>query len=124
MVAAVVFLVWAHHGSAPSGVLAAQDIAAKLIILSVLVTASTWCGRNYRALKHLSVLNRHKALSLRTMQAFVAAAGDDSTKSAVLLETTRTIFSAGVTGYIDTKDGGDESTLKVVEIAKTLGTKS
>ncbi len=45
------------------------------------------------------------------------------TKNAVLLEATRAIFSAGATGYIEAKDAEDSS-LKIVEIAKGLSSKS
>ena len=97
---------------------------AKLIILTLLLTAATWCGRTYKALKHLAVVNRHRSLSLKTLNAFSAAAGDELTKNAVLLEATRAIFSAGATGYIDAKDGQDDSSsLRIVEIAKGLGTR-
>lgn len=99
----------------------AQAIGAKLIIVTLLLTAATWCGRNYKAQKHLAAVNRHRSLSLRTLKAFSAAASDDLTKNAVLLEATRAIFGAGSTGYLDGKDGSDDSSLKIVEIAKGFG---
>ncbi len=68
----------------------------------------------------MSTLNRHRALSLRTLKAFSAAASDDQTKNAVLLEATRAVFSAGQTGYLDSAGGG-ESPMKIIEIAKSIG---
>jgi hypothetical protein len=109
-------------GAQLSGAQVAQIIGSKLIIVSMLLTAATWCGKNFRALKHLAVVNRHRALSLRTLKAFSSAAGDELTKNAVLLEATRAIFSAGATGYIDGKDAEDSS-LKIVEIAKGFGSR-
>ena len=61
-----------------------QKISTKLVILALLLTASVWCGRNYKALKHLATINRHRALSIQTLQAFSAAAADTQTKDAVL----------------------------------------
>jgi hypothetical protein len=101
-----------------------QVIAAKLVILSILIGAATWCGGIYKALRHQTSANRHRALSLRTLQAFVKAGSDDQTKNAVLMEACRAVFLGGHTGYLDGKGGGvDESSLKVIEIAKTLSGK-
>lgn len=99
-----------------------QRFGGKVAALVVLFTATLWCGRTYKALKHLSTVNRHRALSLQTFQAFSHAASDDGTKDAVLMEATRAIFGSTPTGYLDTK-GGSDSELKIVEIAKTLGSK-
>jgi len=99
-----------------------QRFGGKLAALVVLFTATLWCGRTYKALKHLSTVNRHRALSLQTFQAFSQAASNDVTKDAVLMEATRAIFGSTATGYLDSK-GGAESDLKIVEIAKTLGSK-
>ena len=89
----------------------------------VLFTATLWCGKTFKALKHLSTVNRHRALSLQTFQAFSHAASDDPTKDAVLMEATRAIFGSTPTGYLDAK-GGSESDLKIIEIARTLGGKA
>lgn len=108
-------------GDDTSGVI--QRFGGKLAALVVLFTATLWCGKTYKALKHLSTVNRHRALSLQTFQAFSHAASDDATKDAVLMEATRAIFGSTPTGYLESK-GGSESDLKVVEIAKTIGSKS
>jgi len=98
----------------------AQVIVSKLIILSMLVTASVWCGKNYRILQHLATLNKHRSLSIRTLQAFVAAASDEQTKNAVLLEANRAVFSSGGTGYLD-GSSDKESPITIIELAKNLG---
>jgi len=100
-----------------------QVVIAKIIILSMLITATSWCAGIYKALRHLASVNRHRALSLRTLKAFSASASDEQTKNAVLLEATRAVFSSGSTGYLDGKDPGPDSTLKIVEVAKLLGSK-
>ncbi len=98
-----------------------QKIASKVIALSVLATATIWCGRMYKALRHQAVTNRHRALALQTFQAFSAAATDDQTKNAVLLETTRSIFALQATGLVDRSE--EESSTSVIEIAKAATSK-
>lgn len=99
-----------------------QKLSTKLFILALLITATIWCGRNYKALKHLATINRHRALSLRTLQAFAAAAADPQAKDAVLLEATRAVFGSVPTGFID--GGSGDGDLKVVEIARSVLPKS
>ena len=99
-----------------------QRLSTKLFILALLITATVWCGRNYKALKHLATINRHRALSLRTLQAFAAAAADAQAKDAVLLEATRAVFGNVPTGYIE--GIGQDGDLKVIEIARSVLPKS
>ncbi|OFX10254.1 MAG: hypothetical protein A2516_08495 [Alphaproteobacteria bacterium RIFOXYD12_FULL_60_8] len=113
----------AYHSSDLGKAQLVQVIAAKLVILSILIGASTWCGGIYKALRHQTSVNKHRAMSLRTLQAFVKAGSDDQTKNAVLMEACRAVFVGGNTGYLDGKGGSDESSLKVIEIAKTLSGK-
>jgi hypothetical protein len=100
-----------------------QKIVSKFIILSMFLTSTFWCGRVYKALMHQSALNRHRALSLRTFQAFSAAASDVQTKDAVLLETTRSIFSQGCTGFVDAASSSVDAEARVVEIVKSVVSK-
>lgn len=96
-----------------------QKVASKFIVLSILLTATLWCGKIYKALMHKSAINRHRALSLQTFQAFSSAASDLQTKDAVLLETTRSIFSQSMTGYVDSATSAD-SDARVIEIVKSI----
>lgn len=97
-----------------------QRFGGKLAVLVVLFTATLWCGRTYKALMHLSTVNRHRALSLQTFQAFSHAASDDATKDAVLMEATRAIFGAVPTGFLESKSSSEQD-LKIIEVAKSLG---
>ena len=119
----VALAMWLHAESSAAASLSSsqviQTVAAKLVILTMFVTGTMWCGRQYKALKHLATLNRHRSLSLRTLKAFSAAASDEQTKNAVLIEVTRAVFQANQTGYLDGQSG-DESPTKIVEIAKVL----
>ena len=95
-----------------------QKLSTKLVVLAVLLSATIWCGRNYKALKHLATVNRHRSLSIQTLQAFSAAASDPQTKDAVLLEATRAVFGNTPTGYIE--GSGGDSDLRIVEVARSF----
>lgn len=99
-----------------------QKLSTKLFVLALLLTGTLWCGKNYKALKHLATINRHRALSIRTLQAFAHAATDAHAKDAVLLEATRAVFGSVPTGYID--GSSNDGDLKVVEIARSVLPKS
>ena len=91
-------------------------LASKMILLSLCVTAATWCGRIYKSTRHLFILNQHRALGLKTFQAFSSAASDSHTKDIVLMETTRSIFSNSSTGLI-AETGTSESDSNIIQIA-------
>lgn len=117
---AIVVWLFPVNGNEPAIVY--QRFGGKLAVLVVLFSATLWCGRTYKALKHLSTVNRHRSLSLQTFQAFSHAASDDSTKDAVLMEATRAIFGSVPTGYLDAKGSGEQD-YKIIEIARSLGGK-
>lgn len=95
-----------------------QKLSTKLVVLAVLFTATVWCGKNYRAQKHLATINRHRAMSIQTLQAFSAAAADPHTKDTVLVEAARAVFGNVPTGYIE--GGGGDSDVKIVELARNV----
>lgn len=96
-----------------------QKISTKMVVLAVLLTGTIWCGRNYRALKHLATINNHRAISIRTLQAFSSAAAQAQTKDAVLMEATRAVFGNVPTGFIGQQISSD-SDLKVIEVARNI----
>lgn len=116
--AVVAGLMWyfVEPASAP-GVLS-QKLGTKIAVLVVLFSATVWCGRMYRTLMHQSTINRHRALSLQTFQAFLAAAADVATKDAVLVEATHAIFTVGKTGYLDGKSSEVDSGIRILEVTK------
>ena len=91
-------------------------LASKMLVLSILFTASMWCGRIYKSMRHLSIVNRHRALGLKTFQAFSAAASDDHTKDAVLMETTHSIFANTNTGLVNEASTADSES-NIIQIA-------
>ena len=98
-----------------------QKLGTKLVILLLLVSATAWCGRIYKALKHLATIYHHRALSIQTLQAFSAAASDEHTKNAVLLEATRAVFGNMPTGYVEGSSA--ETDLKIIEVFRRALTK-
>lgn len=97
-----------------------QFISSKLVVLLVLLASTVWCGRIYKALKHQITVNKHRANALKTFQAFVKATGNETTRDAVLMETTRAIFANSPSGYLDSADAASEgSGTKILEIIKS-----
>jgi hypothetical protein len=96
----------------------------RIAIIAVLFTGTLWCGRIYKATLHQYVMNRHRANSLKTFQAFVQATPNEQIRDAVLLETTRSIFSISPSGYIDPKADGGEPSTHFLEVVRDSGKKA
>lgn len=94
------------------------SLIAKIFILGLLASITMWCARIYKARQHLAILSRHRSDAIKTFQAFVKATENDAVRDAVLLETTRSIFSVGQTGFIDGSDSSGIADLRVVELIK------
>ena len=100
-----------------------SNIASKAAIIAVLFTGTVWCGRIYRALAHQAAVNNHRALSLKTFQAFVEATDDRYVKDAVLMAATRTVFGNVPTGFVGT-DGTQDSGVNFVEFGRSAAEKA
>jgi hypothetical protein len=72
-----------------------QVLSTKIIVISILFTATLWAGKMYKATIHQMTMNKHRSNSLRTFQAFTKASNDITTRDAVLMETTKSIFCLG-----------------------------
>lgn len=97
---------------------AIQYVSSKILILVLLITATLWCGNLYKAAKHQATANKFKGNALKTFQAFINATDDDGVRDAVLIETTRAIFSESATGYIDNDNSSTEKSTKIVEVIR------
>ena len=95
-----------------------QILSTKLILITVFFTATLWSGKMYRAIMHQVTINKHRANALLTFQAFVKATNDNNIRDAVLMETTKSIFSISPSGYIDNDQSSSQQT-NVVEIIKS-----
>ena len=85
-----------------------QTLGIRFFLLSTMLTATVWCGRIYKALKHQMAISKHRHLSLLTFQTFLKSAADPATKSAVLLEATRAVFATASTGLVGKGDDEGE----------------
>lgn len=111
--------VFYFHGDTPQEVI--QRLSPKLVLLGTLLTATVWCSRMYRTARHQETVNRHRANALLTFQAFSQAAGDDTaTRSAVLMETTRSIFSHTSTGFIVDPNSSNDGNFKIIETIRNM----
>lgn len=93
---------------------------ARIVILSILLSAAVWTGRVYKAHRHNFIINRHRRNALSTFQTFAAGASDMETKNAVLLQATTCIFGPQNTGYI-TQDKESEGYPQILEIIRGVG---
>ena len=90
-------------------------LITKSIFIALLISATYWCSNIYKTLKHQAAINKHRALSLQTFQAFSNAASDQHTKDAVLMETTRSIFARASTGYINQNSESSDNVTTILE---------
>lgn len=96
--------------------------APRAAMVAVLLTAGLWAGKSYRILRHQEATNRHKANGLKTFLAFREASDDDpATRNAVLLETTRAIFTESPSGFVPNQGGQSESGIRIIDSARVAG---
>ena len=80
---------------------AIQYSIPKIILFSILYTATIWTGKLYKSHLHNYVINKHRQNALNTFETFVKASeGDQTIKNAILLQTTQAIFTPQNTGFI------------------------
>lgn len=72
---------------------------SKLVILAVLYFSLVWSARIYKAQQHNCVVNQHRHNALNTFETFVNTTEDKETKNAVLIQTTKAIFSPQHSGF-------------------------
>ncbi len=104
-----------------SGVDWPQTLARSTLIIIGLAIVSL-CTKNYRAHRHLHVINLHRSNALRSFEAFVRMAQDEQVRDAVLLEAARCIYRHQPTGYVgQAADGGDARIFEVMKLARDPG---
>jgi len=74
--------------------------AGRLFAFSILFYAATWAGRMALACFNLASVNRDRALSVQTLQAFHAAAGDEAAKDAVVMTAAQAVYENVPTGFL------------------------
>ena len=95
-----------------------QVLSTKIILITVFFTATLWAGKMYKATIHQMTINKHRSNSLRTFQAFIKASNEVSTRDAVLMETTKSIFTNLPSGYIDNERSAPSNNTSIIEVIK------
>lgn len=81
-----------------------QVLITKLFVVSIFTYALHIIAKNFHASMHLYTLNTHRDNSLRTFQTFYQSAENERIRTAILLQVTNTVFGAGSTGYVRSKE--------------------
>lgn len=114
-----VTLMFGLLGEPPSNLWEAiYRLGGRVIAISVLFYAAVWSGRIVLANLHLASVNRHRAVSLQTLQAFHRAAADGAAKDAVVLEAARAVYENVPSGYIARQGGGPGGSARTLEVIK------
>ena len=94
-------------------------LVAKIIVVSTLASVMAVCARNYRAHRHNYIVNRHRGIALASFEAFAAGSEDPSTRDAVLIAATKSVFSQQQTGY-GRGEGEPDGSPQIVEIVRSV----
>ena len=108
---------WTPH-IMDSGVTLWEVIGMKVGVIALMVYASSWCARMYKAVRHQSTTNRHRALSLKTFNAFSQAASSEEAREAILLAAGKCIFEGRSTGLTEERGSMPISTTQIIETAR------
>jgi hypothetical protein len=114
-------IVWQHDKPLSPGQ-SAQLIFAKALVFSVAISATLWCGKVYRALRHNEIVNRHRANALSSFEALAESTDDAATKNAVLIQATTSIFAPQPSGF-STSDADTAGPSQLIELVRNVGPK-
>lgn len=93
----------------------------RIVAISVLFYAAIWSGRIVLANMHLASVNKHRAVSLQTLQAFHQAVEDPAARDAVVLEAARAVYENVPSGYISRQAAEQSGHGRTLEIIKNAG---
>ena len=95
----------------------------RVVIFSIIFFIVAWAARNFRAERHNAVVNRHRALAIRTYEAFVNEDVSDTVRAAILDRVTQTIFSPMPSGHLGGEKDAQLSIPVIGQVQKILGAK-
>lgn len=114
-----VLLMFGLLGDAPANVWeAVYGLGGRVIAILVLFYAAVWSGRVVLANMHLASVNKHRAVSLQTLQALHKAAEDSAAKDAVVLEAARAVYENVPSGYIGRQATGQGTGARTLEVVR------
>ena len=93
-------------------------LGGRIAAVSILFFAAIWSGRIALANMHQATINRHRAVGLKTLQAFRQSVEDAGAKDAVALEAARSVFANVSSGYIGKQTSEENGGTRFVEIIK------
>lgn len=118
-----VMLMFGLLGEVPNNVWEAiYGLGGRIIAISVLFYAAVWSGRIVLANMHLASVNKHRAVSLQTLQAFHKSAEDPAAKDAVVLEAARAVYENVPSGYIGRQPGEGGAGMRTLELIRNART--
>ena len=110
---------WFGLGTAPDNPWEAlYQFGGRVLVISTLFYIVVWSGRIALANMHLENVNRHRAVSLQTLQAFHEAAENSAVKDAVVLEAARAVYENVPSGYIGRQGTEQSPNTRTVEIIR------
>ena len=121
-IASIIFLFWNPVPMQAGEWFFLSSLASKVAIIGVLFTCTIWCSRIYRSLVHQATVNKHRALSLKTFQAFAKSTSDPYVKDSVLMAATKSIFASVPTGFVEQVEGHEQG-VNFVRFGKSAGEK-
>ena len=114
-----VLIIFGEIGAPPTDLWEAAYMTVwRVIAIAVLFYAATWAGRVVLANMNLSSVNKHRGMSLQTLQAFHRAADDPAAKDAVVLEAARAVYENVPTGYIARQSAQQGAGARTLELIK------
>lgn len=102
---------------------AVYRLGGRVITISVLFYAAIWSGRIALANMHLANVNKHRAISLQTLQAFRQAASDEVSKDAVVLEAARAVYENVPSGFIGKHASDKQGGSRILELIRSIDRK-
>lgn len=102
----------------PAGWESLYGLGGRVIAISVLFYAAVWSGRIALANMNLASVNKHRAISLQTLQAFHKSAEDPAAKDAVVLEAARAVYENVPSGYIGRQATGPGAGARTLEVIR------
>lgn len=108
------------EGQHVSNVVAIEMALSKVIVVSLLTYALVTCVRNFSSARHNVLVNRHRMNALSSYETFAAATDDRETRTQVLLEATKAVFSPQPTGLLKQEPEPSHGA-QIIEIIKTAG---
>jgi len=96
-----------------------ESYVFKLSILAFIYLGLRFIIKNYSAHQHLYIVNKQRANTLATMEAFRTSALSDNAKDEILLAAVGAAYSQQQSGFITTKEGAGSDDSDILEVVRS-----